>query len=247
MLQDGSSQIGDRWSHQASAGVVVGMSSEAAIARGLGCPVEIGGGTPSGAEVAAERLVAKGARSLLSFGLAGGLDPAVRAGDIIVPLAVIEGGDACATDPVMSEALGGWFGGLLLAGESIVADISAKRRLFVSSRACAVDLESGAVARVARRHGLPFAVLRAICDPATRALPPGSPGGPRSARGAWHHRHPAGRALAPRDARASQRSHRPCPGREAGAGGASRPRRRHRAPGRPSDAVASPSRSGRAG
>jgi adenosylhomocysteine nucleosidase len=36
----------------------------------------------------------------------------------------------------------------------------------------AVDLETGAVARVAAAHGLPFAVLRAICDPAERDLPP---------------------------------------------------------------------------
>jgi adenosylhomocysteine nucleosidase len=35
-------------------------------------------------------------------------------------------------------------------------------------------MESGAVARVAARHGLPFAVLRAICDPAERDLPPAS-------------------------------------------------------------------------
>ena len=36
----------------------------------------------------------------------------------------------------------------------------------------AVDLESGAVARVAQAHGLPFAAPRAIADPATRTLPP---------------------------------------------------------------------------
>jgi hypothetical protein len=35
-----------------------------------------------------------------------------------------------------------------------------------------VDIESGAVALVARRHRLPFGALRAICDPASRALPP---------------------------------------------------------------------------
>jgi adenosylhomocysteine nucleosidase len=35
-----------------------------------------------------------------------------------------------------------------------------------------VDLESGAVARVALAHGLPFAVLRAVADPAERNLPP---------------------------------------------------------------------------
>ena len=42
----------------------------------------------------------------------------------------------------------------------------------IDTSAAAVDLESGAVARIAATHGMPFAVLRAICDPAERALPP---------------------------------------------------------------------------
>ena len=50
----------------------------------------------------------------------------------------------------------------------IVATLAAKRALFLQSGAAAVDLESGAVTS----HDLPFAVLRAICDPATDALPP---------------------------------------------------------------------------
>jgi adenosylhomocysteine nucleosidase len=35
-----------------------------------------------------------------------------------------------------------------------------------------VDPETGAVLRAARARGLPFAVLRAVCDPASRDLPP---------------------------------------------------------------------------
>ena len=53
-----------------------------------------------------------------------------------------------------------------------VADTHTKRRLSSQTGASAVDLESGAVARVAQRHRLPFAVLRAVCDPAQRTLPP---------------------------------------------------------------------------
>src|SRR4029077_14506735 len=61
---------------------------------------------------------------------------------------------------------------LMLAGQAVVAEATARGRLFASTGASAVDLESGAVARVAAEHGLPFAVLRAICDPAERNLPP---------------------------------------------------------------------------
>ncbi len=76
------------------------------------------------------------------------------------------------TDPALRARLGDAATNLLSATSSIVASAAAKAALFASSGAVAVDLESGAVARVAAEHGLPFAVLRAICDPAERDLPP---------------------------------------------------------------------------
>jgi len=153
-------------------GVVVGLAAEARIARRLGCPVGVGGGTLSGAEAAAERLVASGVDALLSFGLAGGLDPALRPGALVVPLAVRTGGRRIAADPALSARLGGVEVPLLLGAAHAVASAADKRLQFRQTRAVAVDLESGAVARVAAAHGLPFAVLRAICDPAERSLPP---------------------------------------------------------------------------
>jgi adenosylhomocysteine nucleosidase len=152
-------------------GVVTGMADEARIGRVMG-DSEVGGGTPWGAEVAAERLVARGATALISFGFCGALDPTLRAGDIVVPLAVLETGGSYPTDPALSKAAGGWFGGLLVATENVVVTREAKRRLFEQTRAAAVDLESGAVARVAGRHDLPFTAIRAVCDPADRTLPP---------------------------------------------------------------------------
>jgi adenosylhomocysteine nucleosidase len=53
-----------------------------------------------------------------------------------------------------------------------VADPSAKAALHLSSGAAAVDMESSVVAQAAARRRLPFAILRAIADPARRALPP---------------------------------------------------------------------------
>jgi nucleoside phosphorylase len=53
-----------------------------------------------------------------------------------------------------------------------VADPAAKAALHASTGAAAVDMESAVVARAAARHRLPFAILRAIADPAQRALPP---------------------------------------------------------------------------
>jgi len=155
-----------------SVGVVVGLLAEARIARRLGWTVAIGGGTTQGAEAAARRLVAGGADALVSLGLAGGLDPALRPGTLIVPSAVIAGDARWPTDADLSQRLGGTTGHVLLGSDAAVAGVADKRRLHRCSGAVAVDMESGAVARVAAAHTIPFAVLRAICDPAERALPP---------------------------------------------------------------------------
>jgi adenosylhomocysteine nucleosidase len=153
-------------------GVVVGLAAEARLVRSLGWPVAIGGGTAGGAWLAAERLVSGGVTALISFGLAGGLDPALRAGSLLVPCAIITDGQRLPTDPRLSGRLGSVSIPLLLGARDVIAGVAAKAALFAATGAAAVDLESGAVARVAAEHGLPFAALRAICDPAERDLPP---------------------------------------------------------------------------
>jgi adenosylhomocysteine nucleosidase len=152
-------------------GVVVGLAAEARIARRLGWPVAIGGGTAAGADAAANDLVRLGCAGLISFGLAGGLDPVFGPGALIVPSGVIAGRRRYAADPNLSRMLGGATPHLLLGADAIVASVEGKRLQREQTGAAAVDLESGAVARVACMHNIPFAVLRAICDPADRALP----------------------------------------------------------------------------
>jgi adenosylhomocysteine nucleosidase len=149
-------------------GIVVGLAAEARIARRLGHPVAIGGGGAAGAEQAARRLVADGATALLSFGLCGALDPALRPGALLVPQTVLDGPARHAADPALAARFGGPTPHLLLAGETIAATAAEKRRLREATGADAIDLESGAVARI----GLPFAVVRAVCDPADQDLPP---------------------------------------------------------------------------
>jgi adenosylhomocysteine nucleosidase len=151
-------------------GIVTGLTAEARLARPLGL-VRAGGGLPAGAMAAAEFLVSQGVAGLVSFGLAGGLDPALRPGAIVVPARVREDGQDHATDAALAARFGTPTG-MLLAGDAVVADAAEKARLFAATGALAIDLESGAVARVAARHALPFCVLRAICDPAERSLPP---------------------------------------------------------------------------
>jgi adenosylhomocysteine nucleosidase len=147
------------------------MASEARIGRRSGLPIAIGGGTPQGARVAAERLLREGARSLISFGLAGGLDPALTPGDLITADTVLSGGRLLPCDAALTWSLGARRVPRVLAGDAIVATARDKARLFAESGAAAVDLESGAVAELATEAGVAFAVLRAICDGADRNLP----------------------------------------------------------------------------
>ena len=146
------------------------MAAEARIARPLGI-IAAGGGLPAGAEAAAIRLVAQGVSALISFGLAGGLDPALPAGAVLVPATVLLDGETWHCDPDLAARLGAPIMGAIYGGGQIVASAAAKSALHARTGAVAVDLESAAVARVAARFGLPFAVLRAICDPADRDLP----------------------------------------------------------------------------
>jgi adenosylhomocysteine nucleosidase len=117
-------------------------------------------------------LIGLGVQALVSFGLAGGLDPMLRAGALIVPESVVTHGRHLATDPDLNGLLGGVTAHTLLCADGIAATAASKRHLFVVTGCAAVDLESGAVAEAADAAGLPFAVLRAICDPAERDLPP---------------------------------------------------------------------------
>ena len=152
-------------------GFVVGLAAEARIASRFGYPVQAGGGTPAGAGAAAAALIGAGATALVSFGLAGGLDPSLRPGALVIPTVVLSDQEPLPADTALAEGFGGTTGHTLLAGARVVATAADKSRLHQQTGAHAVDLESGPVARVARAYNLPFVVLRAICDPAERGLP----------------------------------------------------------------------------
>lgn len=158
------------WCPSLRPGFVTGLRAEARIASTLGAS-EAGGGLPDGAVRVAENLVAQGVSALVSFGLCGGLHPALRPGALVVPRTVLWHGACHATDASLSAALGGCSADTLLAGDVVVADPVAKSSLFTNTGAVAIDLESGVVAGIAQRAAIPFAVLRAVCDPADVRLP----------------------------------------------------------------------------
>ncbi len=154
----------------ATLGIVVGLEAEARIARRWTRHVAIGGGGAAGATRAADTL-APHVTALLSFGLAGALDSALRAGDLVIPATILDGPESWTADPALTARLGGPTHATMLGGGTILATAWDKAAAQARTGATAIDLESAAVARAAARHGLPFAVLRAIADPAHRSLP----------------------------------------------------------------------------
>ncbi len=163
-------------------GVVTGMSNEAdCFSRALpGTRVLCSGARPEQARAAARQLLDEGCIGLLSFGLAGGLDPAVRPGDVILAESVVTpDGRRLDTDQrwrrrVVGRAARGGFGVSLApvaASDYPLILPSEKAALFAATGAASVDMESHAVGQVAFDAGLPFLVLRAVLDPATRTLP----------------------------------------------------------------------------
>jgi adenosylhomocysteine nucleosidase len=143
---------------------VCGLAAEARIARRAGFAAVVG----------ADDL--PGPRFLVSFGIAGALDPGLRPGDVILTDAVI--GDAETWRGGMQPRLGelarriGAHEGPVFGASGLLATPGDKARAWQETGAAAVDLESAAVARAAAAAGIRFAVLRAVADPAERGLPP---------------------------------------------------------------------------
>ncbi len=157
---------------RAKIGFITGLTAEARWLRNAGFMVKVGGGTPYGAQQAAESLANDGAQGLISFGLAGGLKPGLVAGSIVVPTSVLEGNRVYPADYALMAFLGGATGAPLYAGQKIARTAHDKALIYRRSHPDAIDLESGAVARVARARGLPFAALRAVADTSDTDLPP---------------------------------------------------------------------------
>lgn len=146
---------------------VCGLQSEAKAIRGV-CPgIEVlaGGGDSVRLERELEAVLRQGPALVLSTGLGGGLDPSLPVGAVVIDgdVALVE-----ALTAVLPTAIGAPVTGQ----DSIAAGIDGKAELRKATGAAVVDMESHIAARVAQRHGSPFAAIRVISDSAHEALPP---------------------------------------------------------------------------
>jgi adenosylhomocysteine nucleosidase len=95
---------------------------------------------------------------LISVGLAGTCDPALRIGEIVRPGLVV---DRNTGERFVNEGLPG-----VLVSTSAILSVAEKERLRVAYDAMAVDMEAATVARLARAHGLRFRAIKVISDTA---------------------------------------------------------------------------------
>jgi adenosylhomocysteine nucleosidase len=177
-------------------GVVAALASEA---RALGPSMPRGGDPPlselallgegsllalsgigrAAAAAAAQALVDAGVSALMAFGMAGGLDPALKPGSVVIPCELLSSDGAryatcrawreqvaAAVSPLRAVTEGN-----LLTSTHAIETPADKAAAFRNTGAAAVDMESAAVAEVAARHNLPFIAVRVIVDTAADMLP----------------------------------------------------------------------------
>ncbi len=133
---------------------------------------------PKRAATAAGALLERGHRALACIGLAGGLNPALGSGDVVIASAVVDdAGERLVPDV-------GWRTraidrlrdrvpvhlGDVHSVSSVVADATAKHALYRASGAMAVDMETAAVVRVANAHAARVLALRVVADEQTFSL-----------------------------------------------------------------------------
>jgi len=123
-----------------------------------------GGIGPEAARRATEAIIRHSAPSrIVSAGIAGALDPALKVGDVIEPGVVINSSDGSRTSAGASEHV--------LLSYPAVCGSEQKRKLRDAFRASLVDMEAASVAQGAEARGLQFAALKAISDDAEFAMP----------------------------------------------------------------------------
>jgi adenosylhomocysteine nucleosidase len=157
--------------------VATGLDFEAKLALAAG-EVKVCCGRGTQMAVALATAIGPGCAGIISFGIAGGLDPQLRTGTHIVASSVIGANGvriALPTDERWSQILlqsrPQAVHAPMLGIDAPVTEPAEKIALFRQTGAAAVDMESHIAASIAATHDLPFAVLRVVADPASQRIP----------------------------------------------------------------------------
>src|SRR5271163_4762650 len=162
----------------ASVLIVSGLRREAAILAGAGRFAICGDGPTLRSRLAA--LTDTHFGIVISWGVCGGLDPRLRPGDLLLGSEVVSADERITTDKAVTSSLMQRLidGGVRVTVQRVagvsapVSTAVAKAELRGATGAAAVDMESLPAGRFALERRTPFAILRAVADPADRDLPP---------------------------------------------------------------------------
>lgn len=152
--------------------VAVGLRFEARIAEGATAKICCGQGARL--QAALEAAFVPDCTGVISFGIAGGLDPALSPGQAVVASAVVGDGARYEADAAWAARLQAQAGAIVapIAGSAApLISLADKTALFGVSGAACVDMESGIAASFAAARGLSFAGLRVIADSADAVVP----------------------------------------------------------------------------
>jgi adenosylhomocysteine nucleosidase len=158
--------------------IVCGLKREAAILAGPGRTTLCGDASTLRARLAEAASLRPSL--VVSWGLCGALDPRCRPGDLILGAEVVSGGAAVRVDEAVTSSLAQRLGGAgarvvverLAASDAPILTAAAKAELRRATGAVAIDMESLIAGQYALKQRIPFAILRAVADPAERDLPP---------------------------------------------------------------------------
>jgi len=131
------------------------------------------------AAAATQRLLQHDIDALISWGVAGAIDPELKVGDMLISETVFY------RDKKFTSSLS-WFNniikelqskfsnvrsGLIVSNTEICSSIENKQSLYKNTGAVAVDMESGAIAEIAYSKKIDFITIRAISDDANTIIP----------------------------------------------------------------------------
>jgi len=137
-----------------------------------------GAGPENAAHAAYQLIKHNGANRLISWGCAAALVDYLTPGDLILAENLIDKNQqilACDSNWLSHtrETLKhlSLFQEPLVESQHIIGTAEGKQRLYIETQAIAVDMESAAIARIAKQHHCPFLLVRSIADTANMNLP----------------------------------------------------------------------------
>jgi adenosylhomocysteine nucleosidase len=161
--------------------VVVGMASEARLVAGSNVTVVVGAMRSEDLRKKLEAQNLTNVTAVISFGVAGGLNPSLKVSQLVLPRKVIYGESSLESSAELTTQIAARLSGIgltaneepilgtdkLEAGEDQMRDTA-----YARTGAGSIDMETHIAIDFASRHQLPFAAIRTLSDAKGDVLPP---------------------------------------------------------------------------